>query len=175
MQNEYPASAIGLGGRQQRTGPEYGNIYDHHSVTYTYQNGVPLVSNCRQIPNCKNDMSAVVIGSEGEAHIAERKNGMVIKSARGEWVYKSDEQDEFYQTEHDELFASIRNGKPINNGEYMSHSTQLAILGRMATYTGQQITWDEALASKEDLTPKSYSWGPIPTPPIAVPGVTPFV
>jgi myo-inositol 2-dehydrogenase/D-chiro-inositol 1-dehydrogenase len=81
-----------------------------------------------------------------------------------------------YQTEHDELFASIRSGKPINNGEYMSKSTLLAIMGRMAAYTGQQITWEKALASKEDLSPPRYDWAvALPDPPIAVPGVTKFV
>jgi hypothetical protein len=80
-----------------------------------------------------------------------------------------------YQTEHDELFASIRAGKPINNGEYMSLSTLLAIMGRMAAYTGQLITWEQALESQEDLTPAKYEWGPIATPAIAMPGQTKFV
>jgi predicted dehydrogenase len=175
MQDQYPATAIGLGGRQQRTGPEYGNIYDHHSVTYTYADGVPLVSNCRQIPNCAGDMSAMVLGSKGKALISERRNGLRLTSDSGEWIYSSREEDDFYQTEHDELFAGIRNGKPINNGEYMSYSTLLAILGRMATYTGQRIAWNDALNSKEDLTPPAYEWGPLATPSIAIPGVTKFV
>ena len=72
----------------------------------------------------------------------------------------------------DELFASIRAGKPINNGEYMAKSTLLAIMGRMATYTGQEITWDMAWKSKEDLSPSRYEWGDIATPEAAVPGVT---
>lgn len=80
-----------------------------------------------------------------------------------------------YQVEHDELFASIREGRPINNGDYMAHSTLLAIMGRMATYTGEQITWDQALQSQEDLTPEAYEWGPAPEPIIAVPGRTKFV
>jgi hypothetical protein len=81
-----------------------------------------------------------------------------------------------YQVEHDELFASIRSGKPINNGDYMSHSTLVAIMGRMAAYTGQVITWEMALNSKEDLTPPAYDWDvKLPLPPVAVPGVTKFV
>jgi hypothetical protein len=81
-----------------------------------------------------------------------------------------------YQTEHGELFASIRNGKPINNGEYMAKSTLLAIMGRMAAYTGQQITWDMATNSKEDLTPPKYDWNiELAVPPVARPGVTKFV
>jgi myo-inositol 2-dehydrogenase/D-chiro-inositol 1-dehydrogenase len=158
-----------------RTGPEYGNIYDHFSINYQYKNGVPLVSNCRQMAGCKGEMSAMVLGSKGRALISERKNGLSITTEGAPWIYKSDEQDDFYQTEHDQLFASIRSGKPINNGEYMSYSTQLAILGRMCAYTGQEIGWEEGLESKEDLTPPSYEWGKIATPPVAMPGVTKFV
>ena len=81
-----------------------------------------------------------------------------------------------YQTEHDELFASIRSGKPINNGEYMAKSTLLAIMGRMAAYTGQEITWEMALNSKEDLSPSRYAWdAQPPAAQIAVPGQTRFV
>jgi predicted dehydrogenase len=174
MQDKYPAAALGMGGRQVRTGPEYGNIYDHFGVTYTYDNGVPLVSNTRQMAGCKGEMSATVLGSKGIAQISERRNGLTITSGDSKWVYKSDEPDDFYQTEHNALFASIRKGEPINNGEYMSYSSLLAIQGRMSAYTGQQISWDEALESKEDLSPPHYAWGPIATPAIAVPGVTKF-
>jgi hypothetical protein len=80
-----------------------------------------------------------------------------------------------YQNEHDELFASIRAGKPINNGDYMCKSTLMAILGRMATYTGQVITWEQALNSKEDLTPAKYEFGALAVPPVAMPGITKFV
>ena len=80
-----------------------------------------------------------------------------------------------YQVEHDELFASIRAGKPINDGVRMAHSTLLAIMGRMAAYTGQQITWEQALNSKEDLTPPKYEWDVALAPPaIAMPGQTKF-
>jgi hypothetical protein len=80
-----------------------------------------------------------------------------------------------YQVEHDELFASIRRGEAINNGHYMTLSTMLAILGRMAAYTGKTITWKDAINSQEDLSPPSYEWGPLPVAPIAKPGITPFV
>jgi hypothetical protein len=80
-----------------------------------------------------------------------------------------------YQTEHDELFAAIRSGNPINNGEYMTNSTMLAILGRMATYTGKTIGWDEALASNESLMPPAYDWISLEVPPVAMPGRTPLV
>jgi len=80
-----------------------------------------------------------------------------------------------YQTEHEELIASIRAGKPINNGEYMAKSSMLAIMGRMATYTGGKITWDQAINSKQDLTPAKYEWGPLEFPQVAIPGRTKFV
>ena len=173
MKNEYPVRAVGLGGRQVRTGPEYGHIYDHFSVVYEYANGAKLFANCRQQKGCKNDISAHVMGTKGRAELGERKRGLAIKSA-DDWRYTGPETD-IYQAEHDELFASIRNGKPINNGDYMSKSTLLAILGRMAAYTGQSITWDMAMNSQEDLTPAKYDWDiSLPVPPVAKPGVTKF-
>lgn len=170
MKDQYPVKAIGMGGREVRKGPEYGNIFDHHSVVYEYASGTRLISNTRQIQGCKNDISVSVLGSAGNALLTERRNGVSIKAAT-DWQFR-DEAKNLYQVEHDELFASIRLGKPINNGEYMAKSTLLAIMGRMATYTGQEITWDMAWNSKEDLSPARYAWGDIETPPIAVPGVT---
>ncbi len=173
MDDRYPVRAIGMGGRQVRTGPEYGNIYDHHSVVYEYENGTRLFSNTRQMRGCKNDMSAHAVGTRGKAVFSEGKGGLTISSGTGQWAYRG-EKNNFYQTEHDELFASIRSGKPINNGPYMANSTLLAIMGRMATYTGASITSEQALNSKEDLTPKKYEWGVIETPAVATPGVTEF-
>ncbi len=172
MNNQYPVKAIGMGGRTVRTGEEYGNIYDHHSVIYEFASGAKLFSNTRQIPNCTGDMSAQIVGARGRAGLNERRNGAFIESAN-RWVYDGQEND-IYQTEHDDLFASIRSGKPVNHGEYMANSTLLAILGRMATYTGKSITWDAAMNSQEDISPAKYEWGPIATPEIARPGVTKF-
>jgi predicted dehydrogenase len=175
MKNEYPVKAIGTGGRAQRTDAKFGNIYDHFAIIYEYANGARLFSQCRQQEKCAGDMSAQAVGSRGHAQLSERKRGLSIKGDK-EWVFPGYEPGRnLYQTEHDELFAGIRGGKPINNGEYMAHSTLLAIMGRMAAYTGQEITWQMALNSKEDLSPKKYEWGPIATPEIAVPGKTKFV
>jgi predicted dehydrogenase len=173
MKDQYPAKAIGLGGRQVRTGPEYGNIYDHHAVVYEYENGARLVSNCRQIPGCKNDISGHVLGTQGRSLITERRNGLWTEPYGGgeRWVWRG-EEDNFYQYEHDVLFASVRNGKPVNNGEYMAKSTLLAIMGRMATYTGQEVSWEQAMNSTEDLTPARYEWGEIAAPAVPMPGVT---
>jgi predicted dehydrogenase len=172
MKGEYPVSAFGLGGRQARTGPEFGNIYDHHSVIYEFQNGVKLFANCRQMPGCRNDMSCHVMGEKGVAEISERRLRLLTDQ---EWVYRG-EKNEIYQTEHDELFRSIRAGQPINNGEYMAKSTLMAIMGRMATYTGQLVTWEQAFNSAEDLSPERYDWNAKPpASPIAVPGIAKLI
>jgi predicted dehydrogenase len=172
MQNQYPVSAFGLGGRQARTGPEFGNIYDHHSVIYEYANGVKLFAHCRQMPGCRNDMSCHVMGAKGVAEISERRLRMKTDE---EWVFRGEKND-IYQSEHDALFRSIRRREPINNGEYMAKSTLMAIMGRMATYTGQLVTWDEAFNSAEDLSPESYSWSARPpASPIAIPGIAKLI
>lgn len=171
----YPVRAIGMGGRQVRADAKYGNIFDHHGVVYEYANGARLNSNTRQMQGCKSDMSAQVIGSLGRANLNERKGGLTIeRPGQPRWVYEGADNN-IYQTEHDEMFAAIRAGRPINNGHYMAMSTLLAIMGRMATYTGQQVTWEQALNSKEDLSPARYEWGAAPEAPIAVPGVTKLI
>jgi predicted dehydrogenase len=171
MKDEYPTRAIGTGGRQARVQPEYGNIFDHHAVVFEYSNGVKLFSFCRQQDYTKKDVSDYVIGTEGVCDVMKH----AIQGKRP-WRYRSPDgtNEDMYQNEHDELFASIRSGKPINNGDYMTKSTLLAIMGRMATYTGQVITWEQALNSKEDLTPEKYEFGPLAVPPVAIPGKTRF-
>lgn len=172
MKDEYPVRAYGTGGRAVRTGAEYGNIYDHHAVTYEYADGARLFATCRQMAGCSNDISAHVMGERGIATLDRR----AMRIEAGEtWQYRG-EKNNHSHTEHEELFASIRNGKTINNGQYMTKSTLLAIMGRMATYTGQTITWDQAMNSQEDLSPDRYAWdAKPPDSPIAIPGVTRFV
>jgi len=182
MIDEYPVKAIGTGGRSVYVGNGSGNIYDHFSVVYEYKNGVRLVSNTRQQPRTKSDMSAQVIGTKGRATLSDREDGLAIRGVKAtvpgfpsDWSYPWP-GNQMYQTEHDDLFAGIRRGKAVNNGEYMAKSTLLAIMGRMAAYTGQQITWEMALHSKEDLSPPEYDWKvKLPDPPAAVPGVTKFM
>jgi hypothetical protein len=149
------------------------DVCSYFSVTYEYASGAKLFANCRQQAGCFNDISAHVQGTKGAAQIS--KKGLIIADETGTWTYDG-KKNNSYQTEHDELFASIRNSRPINNGDYMSKSTLLAIMGRMAAYTGQEITWEMALNSQEDLTPPKYDWEvPLPVPPVARPGVTEFV
>lgn len=172
LNDQYPVRAYGIGGRQVRTGPEYGNIYDHHSVVYEYADGVKLFANCRQQAGCMNDIGTHVMGAGGVATLNAR--GLQIQTDT-RWTYRGERNNQS-QTEHDELFASIRKGEPINNGEYMSKSTLLAIMGRMATYTGQTITWEQAENSQEDLSPARYDWDAAPPESkVAMPGLTKFV
>ncbi|HEY7425674.1 MAG TPA: Gfo/Idh/MocA family oxidoreductase [Gemmataceae bacterium] len=182
MQNEYPISAVGSGGRQVRTEPVYGHIFDHHTVAYEYANGVKLFSACRQQGGCAQDVSDHIMGTKGVCHIETSRpaRGILVSPPNRKPFWQSvasksrPPKDDMYQNEHDELFASIRAGKPINNGEWMAKSSLMAIMGRMATYTGQVITWDMALNSKEDLTPPAYEFGPLAVAPVARPGVTKF-
>lgn len=172
MQNTYPKFAVGMGGRQVRTGPEFGNIYDHHAIAYEYDNGVKAYCFTRQMKNCFSDNSFHVYGTKGSAHWQHGR--WQIKGAKP-WVAARElTRDDMYQHEHNELFDSIRNGKPINDGEWMVRSTLTGIMGRMATYTGQKIEWDKAMNSTEDLSPPSYKLEKYPTPPVAMPGITKF-
>jgi hypothetical protein len=72
------------------------------------------------------------------------------------------------------MFAALRDGKPINNAEKAATSTLLALMGRMAAYTGEVITWDKAMESKEALVPQTFAWGDAPQKPVPIPGVTKF-
>jgi len=174
MKDQYPSRAVGMGGRQALTGPEYGQIYDHFSVIYEYEGGARLVSDCRQQPGCKNDISLQALGTRGRAHLSEGRKALRIQADGGKWTYDGP-KNEMYQAEHNALFAGIRSGKPLNNGEYMARSTLLAVMGRMAAYTGQEVTWEMAMNSKETLSPARYDWdAPPPASRIAIPGQTPF-
>jgi predicted dehydrogenase len=171
MKDEPPVKAFGLGGRQVRTDPLYGQIFDHHAVVYEYGNGVKLFSYCRQQDGCAKEVEDYLMGTEGTCEVQKH-----LIRGKQSWRHRrqSGFADNMYQNEHDELFASIRAGKPINNGDYMCKSSLMAIMGRMATYTGQVITWEMALNSKEDLTPPRYEFGPLPVAPVARPGKTAF-
>jgi len=160
-----PQRCYGVGGRQVRTDKKFGNIYDHHSVCYEYPGGAKLFSQCRQMANCSSDVSDHVFGTKGRAELMSHS----LAPLEGErWRYRGGAPN-MYDQEHVELYASIRAGKPLHNGHYMAYSTMLAIMGRMATYTGQTITWDMAINSQEDLSPKAYAWGDAPEPVVAMP------
>jgi myo-inositol 2-dehydrogenase / D-chiro-inositol 1-dehydrogenase len=167
MNDVPPAKAIAVGGRQI---PAHGgNIFDHIEVNYEYANGARGFLGCRQIANCANDNSATIYGTKG---IAREVGFGGMPSIKGEnhWRY-SGPRPNMYQVEHDEMFAAIRAGKPINDGVRLAHSSMVAIMGRMAAYTGEEITWERALNSEERLVPEKFDWNmPLPVVPMAMPG-----
>ena len=171
MQDEPPAACIGVGGREVRVEPQWGNIYDHFAITYEYKNGAKLFSYCRQMAGCENDVNDELVGTKGRAEVMRHTVTSTSSSGEDRWRYRG-RAPNMYQQEHDELFASIRASQPINNGLYMARSTMMAIMGRMAAYTGQRVTWEQAINSQEKLGPDTYEWGPAPEPVVAVPGVT---
>ncbi len=162
----HPISAVGLGGRQVRTGPEYGNIYDHFAIDYEYPNGIHVASYCRQIPNCENSVSEALIGTKGSCQV----NKYTIT---GEKSWRLEGKDNLpYVQEHTDLIAAIRGGKPYNELKGVAESTLTAILGRTAAYTGQKVTWEQAMNSEESLMPTKLEWGELAVAPVAVPGQT---
>ncbi len=173
MGGKLPVSVVGTGGRQVRTDSLFGNIFDHFSVVYDYDNGVKGFHHSRQQANCENSYLVQTLGTKGSAMVNCARNVHEITGANP-WKYDG-VQNDMYQTEHNELFASIRSGKLINDGEFMAHSTLTAIMGRMAAYTGKRITWNEALNSTEKLGPDTYSFDmKPPVVEVAKPGITAF-
>ncbi len=171
-----PQRVTCLGGRAARSGPEHGNVYDHFAAVYEYAGGMRGFHTCRQIDACPSDNTDYIFGTSGSSVINGWVPTYVMRDRAGSetWRYRGDIRD-MYQVEHDELFASIRAGKPINDAVRGANSTLMAIMARMAAYTGQTITWEQALNSTEDLTPPIMEFGPLPTPPVAVPGQTKFL
>jgi predicted dehydrogenase len=172
LKDMHPAKAAGTGGRQVRTAPEFGHIYDHFAIVYEYPNGVKAFSACRQQAGTAHDVSDHLMGSHGTCDVMKH-----TITGTTPWQYEPPpgDPDDMYQNEHNELFASIRAGKPINDGEWMSQSTLMAIMGRMAAYTGKVISWEQALNSQEDLTPTAYDiHASCLVPPVAMPGITKF-
>jgi myo-inositol 2-dehydrogenase/D-chiro-inositol 1-dehydrogenase len=171
MKDQPPARAMAVGGRQARTDPMYGHIFDHFAVVYEWANGTRGFLFCRQQQGCPGDVSDHIMGTKGTADMVGNRHAITGQNA---WTFDGPD-DSGHQIEHNELFASIRAGKPINDGQRMVNSTMISILGRMAAYTGQVITWEQAMNSQEKVGPEKVEWGPTPTPPVAVPGKTKFL
>jgi len=169
-----PVSATGTGGRQSRTGEEYGNIYDHFAIVYEYENGVKGFHFSRQQKDCSNSYGVEMMGDKGHSIVDCIRGRHTIQGVE-DWRFRGEDND-MYQQEHDELFASIRNGKPMNDGEWMAQSTMLGIMGRMVAYTGQTITYEEALNSQEKIGPDVITDSTeFADPPVAQPGITKFI
>jgi myo-inositol 2-dehydrogenase / D-chiro-inositol 1-dehydrogenase len=170
MKDVMPVSCTAVGGRQI---PAHGgNIYDHAEVNYVWANGARGFLAQRQIPGCSNENYLTVIGSKGIGLIDGRGPGITGEQP---WRYQGKKLS-MYQVEHNELFASIRSGRPINDGDRMATSTLLSILGRTAAYTGQELTWEMILNSQQVLVPEIKNWeSKVEPEPMAMPGRTKFV
>jgi predicted dehydrogenase len=169
-----PISATGTGGRQSRIQPEYGNIFDHFAIVYEYEKGVKGFHFSRQQKDCSNSYAVDIMGSKGRCLVDCIRDRHTISGAE-DWKYKGKDND-MYQQEHDELFAAIRSGKPVNDGERMAQSTMLGIMARMVAYTGQTLTYEQALNSTEVLAPDDINDSTIlQDPPVAQPGITKFI
>jgi myo-inositol 2-dehydrogenase / D-chiro-inositol 1-dehydrogenase len=175
MGDKLPIRATGTGGRQVRTDPIYGNIFDHFAIEFEYENGAKGFHFTRQQAGTSNRNSVDVLGADGSAIINIGSKYEI--TGKNKWRYDG-KKNNMYQTQHDELFAAIRNGNPINDGEWMANSTMLAIWARMAGYSGQTISWEQAINSSQVLGPKTedYSWDlQWKGPAIAIPGTTKVV
>ncbi len=168
--NAHPIKALGMGGRQVRTEPVYGHIYDHFAVEFEYPGGVRVLSMCRQIDGCANFIGEHVVGTLGTAN----PNGIIRTDT--EWKYSGERRNP-YQQEHVHLIESIRKGEPLNETRTVTESTLSAIMGRMSAYTGKEVTWEQALNSQMNLLERAekLEFGPMAVDPVAIPGKTPLV
>ena len=166
-----------MGGRQVRTAPEFGEIFDHFAVDYEYPDGVHIMSMCRQIDGCANSVSEAVQGTRGNCQVNAYTYDTYTLHGKKTWRRGQHPEDiDPYVQEHTDLIAAIRAGKAYNELQNTAESTLTAIMGRMSTYTGKKVTWDKALSSKEDLMPQNLAWNmSLPEPPVATPGKTPLV
>ncbi len=163
-----PVRAMALGGRQTRIQPEFGNIYDHFTVEYEFPNGARCVLMCRQQEGCDKKVANEFVGTKGTAFVLPQ----YYITGKNEWKLDdttSTDLGNAYVQEHTDAIASIRAGKPLNELKQVAESSLSAILGRHAAYTGQVVTWEEAL-NTPSLFPQTLTWGPMPVPPVPMPG-----
>jgi predicted dehydrogenase len=146
--NKAPLKCHGLGGRSSMVEPIYGDVFDHHSVVYEFENGLRVYALCRTTTGCYDEDSSLVFGSKGRAS---------IKACRiwGATPWRWEGQCDPYQIEHDKLFTAIRCGNPINNGDYMARSTMITVMGQISCYTGKEVTW-------EQINQSDFCYGPRP-------------
>lgn len=181
FKNAYPVKAQGMGGREVRKGKDSGEIYDHHFVEFQYADGSIYNSQCRQIPGTMNVYGDIMIGTKGKINTLNNH----FTDLKGRVLYQFDQKNDNvpYQTEHDELFEAVaKNQYKFADAEHGANSTMTGILGRMATYSGQTIEWDKAMALSMNFQPDTYAFDATPRSApdangnykIPVPGVTTF-
>ena len=180
LKGGFPVKGQGMGGRQVRTGKDHGEIYDHFAVEFTYEDGSTLLSECRHIKGCFNSVSEHAHGSKGSANIGRATIYNTMNASKDiKWKFEGRRQGG-HQQEHHDLFAEIRKGNIPNEGEYGAKSTMTSIFGRMLTYSGKEMSWDQAINSNKSLMPEAYRWDAKPPTvpdadgnyPIPMPGKT---
>ena len=166
---------MAMGGRQVRTAPEYGDVYDHFAIEYEYPNGVRVLAMCRQMDNTAYRVSNTVVGAEGQALMEQFTNFYV----RGKQTWEPGRQWlNPYVEEHRVLIQSIRKGEPINETRTIAESTLTAMMGRMSAYTGKIVTWEAVLTSKQNYVERVMNLtydSPAPQDPVPTPGKTPLI
>lgn len=182
VKNGYPVSCQGTGGRQVRNGKDDGEIFDHHILDFVYADGTTINSQCRHYEGTFSRVDEMFLGTKGKVEGMEKRSSALL-GYNGQPIYTHDAKADGnpYQIEHDELFAAIAKGDyKFADAERVAKSTMTAIMGRMATYSGKVVKWDEALNSQIDLFPEKLAWDAMPKVlpdkdgfyPIAVPGKT---
>ena len=179
VKDALPVRGNGMGGREVMTGIDNGEIFDHHCVELEYADGSRVFSQCRHIPGCWDAVSEYAHGTKGTCDVSGSR--IAMKGGKS-WHYGKRYKDP-YQVEHDDLFAAIRSNTPYNEAKRGAESTMMAIFGRMLTYSGRNLSWDEALNSQITLLPKEFAYDATPREvpdahgryPVAIPGVTKVV
>jgi len=148
--NAAPLKAWGMGGRSTLKGEIYGSVFDHHSVVYDFPNGVRVYAYCRTIPECYNENSSLILGTKGRCDLLSLRI-----TGENKWEHTGPKtKNNAYDLEHVALFDAIRNGKPLNNGDYMVRSTLITLMGQFSCYTGKQVTWEQICNSRFHHAPK---------------------
>jgi predicted dehydrogenase len=154
LRGQAPLKCHGMGGRSTLRGEIYGNVFDHHAVTYEFASGVRLYAFCRTIPDCYKETSSILLGTRGRAYVLQgRIEGETNWRYAGPRMYSSP-ADNPYQIEQNALFRAIRSGNPINSGDYMVRSTLMGLMGQFSCYTGQEVTWERISTSTFGYPPK---------------------
>ncbi len=172
MMDSTPVSCLGMGGRAVRTGPEFGNIYDHFTVEYEYEGGMRNLAMSAQMAGTTNRVSNRIQGSKGWGTV-DRATARI--EGENPWRFEGEKKNP-----EEVLFAhlidGIRKGEYMNDGKLVAEATMTAIMGRTSAYTGRELKWDWIMkASKQDLSPAKYEMGPLPVVPVSLPGQTPLV
>jgi predicted dehydrogenase len=177
IKQAHPVMANAIGGREVRKGKDHGQIFDHHAVEFTYADGTTMMSQCRHIDGAWSQVSEFAHGVDGHCNVS---GGAFFDRSgkRTDMVRKQGENA--YVQEHIDLQKSIRDGKPLAEGEIGAEATMTAILGRVASYSGKTIKWDDAINSDISLMPETYAFDANPPVmpddqgryPVPVPGVS---